>query len=109
MEKYEKLKKALKKAIDAANLEQIKDDGTCNFDSPVLFYKNMGYSEQKAIEAIKAVGLDAWTISGRRWKGCLVLGGMTRGQASCRTAMVEAFVKSMKESGIKCGIYYQMD
>lgn len=108
MEQYEKLKEALHKAIGAAEFAQTEDGGTCNFDSPILFCEDMGYSEQKALAAIKEIGLDTYPLSGI-WRGCIVIDGRTKGQGNCRTAMAEAFAASLKESGIKCGVYYQMD
>ena len=107
-DKYEKLKEAIRKAINAANLAQTEDGGTCNFDSPVLCYKEMGYSRAKALAAVRETGLDAWPSSGI-WKGCIVMDGMTRGQGNCRTAMAEAFAASLNSSGIKSGVYYQMN
>ena len=107
-DKYEKLKDALRKAIDAANLAQIEDGGTCNFDSPVICHKKMCYVRTKAIAAVKEVGLDAYP-GGGAWKDCIILDGMTRGQGSCRTAMAEAFAQSLNQSGIKSGVFYQMN
>lgn len=110
MEKYENLKAALLKAINAASHAQTKDDdGTCNFDSPVLRYHKMGYQKQKAIDTIESVGLNALKPSSSFWRGCLVLSGMTKGQANCRTVMAEAFSKCLKDNGIESGMYYQMD
>lgn len=108
--KYEKLKDALLKALEATELAKTDDDdGTCNLDSPVLLYRKMGYQKQKAIAVVNEVGLGAWAPSPGYWNGCLVLTGMTIGQGNCRTAMAEAFRRSLKESGIESGMYYQMD
>ena len=110
MDEYKKLKKALLEAIKSAKRVQTSDDGgTCNFDSPVLLYREMGYKKQKAIDVIESVGLSAWEPSSEFWKGCLVLNGMTSGQGLCRTHMAEAFSNSLKENGIESGMYYQMD
>lgn len=110
MEKYEKLKEALLEAINAAQKAKTEDDGgTCNFDSPVLLYQKMGYQKAKAISVIESVGLSAFAPSSTYWKGCLVLSGMTIGQGNCRSNMAEAFSKSLKESGIESGMWYEMD
>ncbi|MBR2870097.1 MAG: hypothetical protein IKB98_01770 [Clostridia bacterium] len=109
-EKYEALKNALERAkIIAEHSATADDGGTCNFDSPTLDYRAMGMSKQKATEVIKSVGLGCydWTF-GRTVFG-LVIVGMTKGQGNCRTAMAEAFCKSLQADGIKSDMYYQMD
>ena len=108
-EKYELLRKALERAKHAAELARQADDGgTCNFDSPTLDYRAMGMSKKKAVETIEQTGLRCF-----EWKGYgdlrLVLCGMTVGQGNCRTAMAEAFNKSLNADGIASGMYYQMD
>lgn len=110
MDKYEKLKEALIKAIECAkNAKTEEDGGTCNSDSPVLLYSKMGYQKQKTISVIESVGLSCWMPYGIHWKGALILSGMTSGQGYCRTAMAEAFRESLKESEIESGMYYQVD
>ena len=110
-EKYEALRKALERAKHAAELARQADDGgTCNFDSPTLDYRAMGMSKKKAIETIEQTGLRCFEWKG--YGGCilgLVLCGMTKGQGNCRTAMAEAFNKSLKADGIESGMYYQCD
>lgn len=109
-EKYEALRAALERAKIAAELaEQPDDGGTCNFDSPTLDYRAMGLSKKKAIETIEQAGLNCFEWKSR---GCifgLVICGMTKGQGNCRTAMAEAFQKSLQSDGIESGMYYQMD
>jgi hypothetical protein len=110
-EKYEALRKALERAkIVAQYHEQADDGGTCNFDSPTLDYRAMGMSKKKAVETIEQTGLRCfeWHGYGGSILG-LVLCGMTKGQGNCRTAMAEAFHKSLKADGIESGMYYQMD
>ena len=110
-EKYEALKKALEKAkICSEQARQDDDGGTCNFDSPTLDYRAMGMSKQKAIETIEQTGLSCFEWHG--WSGRilgLVICGMTAGQGNCRTAMAEAFHKSLTADGIASGMYYQCD
>lgn len=106
MDKYQKFKEALLKAKKAALRARTDDDGgTCNFDSPVVLYRAMHYSIKKASEVIESVGLASW-----QWcPGSLVISGACSGQANCRTRMAEAFQKSLAESGVESGVYYQMD
>lgn len=110
-EKYEALRKALERAKHAAELARQTDDGgTCNLDSPTLDYRAMGMSKKKAVETIEQTGL--WCFEWKVYGGCilgLVLCGMTAGQGNCRTAMAEAFHKSLKADGIESDMYYQMD
>lgn len=109
-EKYEALKKALERAKIIAEQSATADDGgTCNFDSPTLDYRAMGMSKQKAIETIKSVGLSCYDWTCGRMVFGLVIVGMTKGQGYCRTAMAEAFCKSLQADGIKSSMYYQMD
>lgn len=110
-EKYEALKKALERAKIVADMAWQEDDGgTCNFDSPTLDYRAMGMSKKKAMETIEEAGLSCSEWHG--YRGCilgLVICGMTKGQGNCRTAMAEAFHKSLKADGIESDMYYQMD
>lgn len=108
--KYTALKEALIKAKEAAMAAKTEDyGGTCNFDSPVLLYKEMGYNRNQTISLIESLGMMAWEPSSSYWKGCIVISGVTAGQGFCRTRMAEAFAKSLKASGIESGVYYQMD
>lgn len=110
-EKYEALRKALERAKIVADMAWQEDDGgTCNFDSPTLDYRAMGMSKKKAVETIEQTGL--WCYEWKGYGGCvlgLVICGTTKGQGNCRTAMAEAFNKSLKADGIASGMYYQMD
>ena len=111
IEKYEALKKALEKAkVCSEQARQDDDGGTSNFDSPTLDYRAMGMSKQKAIETIKQAGLSCFEWCGYRGQVLgLVICGMTVGQGNCRTAMAEAFHKSLTADGIASDMYYQCD
>ena len=111
MNKYEELKIALERAkIQAEAARQDDDGGTCNFDSPTIDYRAMGMQKAKAIETIESVGLSCFDWTGYYGKVYgLVVCGMTAGQGNCRTAMAEAFHKSLVSDGINSGMYYQMD
>lgn len=111
MNKYEELRKALESAkLQAEAARQEDDGGTCNFDSPTLDYRAMHMLKAKAIETIKSAGLSCFDWTGYYGK-CygLVICGMTAGQGNCRSAMAEAFHRSLIADGINSGMYYQMD
>lgn len=103
----EKLTNALKRAaIAAAPLLDREDGGTCNFDAPTLNCQACGLNMTMAKEAVKAAGL-----MGREWgrTGALIINGFMSGQGNRRTAMAEAFSKSLNAQGYSSGMYYQMD
>lgn len=108
-DKYVTLEKALKEAKEAALLVLSDDGGTCNFDSPTLNWKEMGYSKKKVIAVIESVGLSYWEPYDRYWRGVFLIGGATHGQGNLRTEMAEAFSNALKKNGISSGVYYQMD
>lgn len=108
-EKYSMLTAALKQAIEAAKpYANSEDGGTCNFDSPVIDYRAMSMSKNKAEEAIRAAGLRCfdWKLFGGTR---LVICGIGHGQGNRNTRMAEAAEKSLKAAGIATGMYYQMD
>lgn len=108
-DKYLKLEKALNLAKEAALTVVTEEVGTCNFDAPTLNWKEMGYDKKKTIAVIENVGLRWWEPYGKFWRGVFIIGGVTRGQGNLRTETAEAFSKSLKESGISSGVYYQVD
>lgn len=108
-DKYIELTNALIKAKEAAQVyANTEDGGTCNFDSPVIDYREMHMSKAKAAEAIKAAGLRCFEW--KSWGGIrLVICGIGYGQGNRNTRMAEAAYESLKNSGISASMYYQMD
>lgn len=101
---------ALHNAIDAAYARSnTPDDGTCNLDTPVVYYgpiwQEYRLSKADVSAAIERAGLRAYP-HGRE---CVMIGGATIGQAYCRTLMAETFADSLKESGFSAGVYYMID
>ena len=80
------------------------DDGTCNFDSPVLLYKGHGMSQSEARLAVESAGLHGYVSDAG-----LVIDGCLSGQGNRRSRMAEAFVRSLKDDGICASVYYAMD
>lgn len=107
--KVEALTRALRRAeIAALAFQDEPDGGTCNFDAPALDYKACGLTKGKAEQAIADAGLRCfdWKAYGQRH---LIICGFQLGQGDRRTAMAEAFCKSLKDEGFSCGMYYRMD
>ena len=111
----QRLPNALRRAAIAATKHIMDDDGgTCNFDSPVLYWHESGIRKQDAERAIAEVGLHCheWYVRsgrGERKLGPLVICGFQFGQGNRHTAMAEAFEESLKAEGYMTGMYYQMD
>lgn len=109
MNKYTKLKEALIRAKAAAQKAHTEDNGSCNFDEPVILYKKMGYEKQKVIEIAKELNLYAEEPFGIYWKGCITISGATEGYAMCRTAMAEAFTNELRKNEVESYVHYQLD
>lgn len=107
----ESLTAALRTANEIAISEssRVPDNGTCNFDSVVIEARNVrGKKAQVLQAAAAAAGIRVWD---GQWLGQKVwfVNFDARGQAAARTAGVRAAAESLKQSGIGCHIYYQMD
>lgn len=79
-----------------------EDEGTCNFDTPVLRLPK--WSKEEIEAAFKDTGLRP-DIDGN----LVYIYGGTSGQASRRTEMAEAIRDSLKDSGYDAMMYYKMD
>lgn len=101
---YDNLVAALKKANEDAQKAICKDEGTCNLDKVVLDYRDMKMQKKQVIAAIERAGF----ICGE-YNFCLNILFPIQGCASCRTAMVEAFCNSLRNSGFSCWVYYRID
>lgn len=109
LDKYDVLKYDLISAMNEAEKHRDDDDnGTCNFDSPALDYRECGMSITKTKEAIEKAGLRCfeWTIFRRK---LLVICGFQCGQAERRSRMAEAFCNRLVALGYPATMYYQMD
>lgn len=114
------LAEAFETAKKSAEAYQNSDDGgSCNLDSPTIYYKRSGDPERlgKSAEltaddvqkAAEMAGVSVWQW--KLWKSsCFVVNwsGM-RGQANRRSRMAEAFSKSLEKSGFGAGMFCQAD
>ena len=117
----ERLAWALKRAaIASVSVITEQDGGTCNFDSPALYYAACGMSRAEAQGVIESVGLHCheWQpFKGRRGDDgkivkaptYLVISGFQSGQGNRRTEMARAFCESLTRDGFESQMYYQMD
>jgi hypothetical protein len=90
-------------ALEFINSE---DGGTCNFDCPAIFWETK--EEKKIIEE----ALTETSLYFQKWDGiknCYLIYGFLSGQGNKRTRMAELFSQSLKISGYKTAIHYQMD
>lgn len=108
MNKYEKLTmdltEALKKAREA--VVNLKDEGTCNFDSCLLYLP--GYNESKTLSAINLAGTIGYKDK-HFGKVCFMLAPPIMAQGFVRTAQAETIRDAMKEKGYDAEVYYMMD
>lgn len=87
---------------EAEKKKDIKDDGTSNIDTPILFLP--GWSWASILEAFQLTGL----VPCRHGSTVYILRAC-EGQGFRRTAMAEAFRDSLKASGYKAAVDYRMD
>lgn len=108
-EKIQKLAEALKKADqEAKKLSETPDDGSCNFDSPVIRLPRWKESEVKEASELSGVEIGDM-LSSKWWRGCRFVSTAKYGQAGRRTVMSEAAYNSLKADGYDVSMYYQMD
>lgn len=98
-------KKANEAAI-AAGAANPEDGGTCNFDTPTVFFGRT--SRTKVEAAAKAAGITVHYFSWMGRTACWINVRMD-GQANLRSRMAEAADKVLKAAGLKAVMYYQMD
>ena len=101
----ELLVKALKEALEKAKEINKEDNGTCNFDTCVLYIKGARLSviEECCKKANPQLKVSKWS------PGEFHIHGYERGQAWLRTSMVEAFTDVLKGYGFDAFVYYCMD
>lgn len=115
MNKYAELITALKKARAKAMVAGVlsDDDGTCNFDSPVLYMpKGTHKTTMDKIGLRAGVSFMKWEsrpFAGADRSAWLIFGDFMIGQGNRRSRSAEAFAASLKADGIKSDTYYQMD
>lgn len=118
-ERVAALVKALETAKEAAKVyENSEDGGTCNLDSPTLYYKftkadRLGKSAEltkKDIEeAVERVKMRAWKWDCYGSASFVINGYGASGQANRNSRMAEAFSKSLTESGYGSSLFCMAD
>ena len=88
---------------EAEKLKTVEDDGTCNFDCPIIYLE--AWSKRDVLEAFKLTGLSPYFKDG----GGVEIEGACNGIGARRTAMAEAFRDSLKAQGYKAYVHYVMD
>lgn len=97
---------AMGKAIEAAHAVKIADEGTYNFDTPIIqLPEGTDTSEFRTRECREMYGftLEAYE------DGFFFINGICNGAQYRRTKQAEAVADSLRESGYKAYVYYQMD
>ena len=87
---------------EAEKLKHTEDGGTSNMDTPTIHLP--GWSNQAILEAFKLTGL----VPDCRRKKVYILRACD-GQGFRRTAMAEAFCKSLRASGYTSSVDYRID
>lgn len=100
---FDKLERALMNADKAARqFAESEDNGTCNFDTPVIRIK--ATEKQMASLDYKVV-----KVGEKGWKDCWFVFIPLMGQGNRRTRMAEAAARSLIADGFEAGVYFQMD
>ena len=108
-DKVEKLKTALctAKAVASFFKDEL-DDGTANFDHPLLF-KPDGMTKKQILEAFEKALIHCEIETTGIWKNWIHIYGVVDGQGNRRTTMAEKFSEALEKQGFKSCVYYQMD
>lgn len=102
---YVNLRKAIHNAVDAAlNNANVIDDGTCNFDQPMI-----DLPEGVLKSELKENGVPVEYCDYGFYKGSYFVKVPLYGQAGKRTKMAEAAAKSLQKDGFNSFVWYCMD
>ncbi len=92
----------LQAKYEAEKVKDIEDGGTSNMDTPTVYLYH--WSEKVLQEAFEGTGL----IPSKHGNIVFVLGAC-EGQGFRRTAMAEAFSRSLRHSGYDSAVDYRVD
>ena len=105
LENFEIFKKSLIDCGDILDkLPQINDGGPCNFDSVAFDFKGWPISKVKQLPFVSDRKLTS-----RFWKGSRFIEFSPNGVGFNRTHRMETAQNFLKERGIDCVMYYQLD
>ena len=109
MNSVEKLREALSTANAVALFfKDTVDDGTSNFDHPMLL-KPEGMTTKDIEEAFKLAHINFERVKSGTWKNFYHVLGVCFGQGYRRTTMAEKFVEALKQAGYTATVFYQVD
>lgn len=104
MDKIKHLKFSLVAAAgNAQRFKNVKDEGTCNFDTPIIFLKD--FTKNEIEEAFLYTPFSPYFNS----DGSVDLLEFCDGQGFRRTAMAEAVRDSLKSNGYEAYVRYNID
>lgn len=97
---------AMGKAVEAAHAVTIADNGTFNFDTPMVRLPDgTDISEFRTRECREWDGF--WLEPNK--DGWFFINGVCNGMQYRRTKQAEAVAESLRNQGYETGVYYQMD
>lgn len=108
IDKYEKLSKDLKAAVESTeNMDFGTDDGTLNCDCPAIFLTR--WNEEKTVDAAKKAGIYAVKCETGFFRGAytFVIPGTFR--ASARSKRADAIVAALSNMGYRACTYSNAD
>lgn len=101
---------ALLKAHDAAIAVNTPDEGTFNFDTPIIkLPEGADVNEINKDACSEFYGVSLERVDSGCYEGWYFINGLCSGMQMRRTKMAEAIAKSLKEDGYTAGVYYAMD
>lgn len=105
---FDKFEQDIMKAQKAINeITNFDDGGSCNFDTCCVY---LGRKSKKLVEGLAQMD---WRVipvdNGKYWTGWWFVFFNVKGQADCRTRMVECGEKVLRELGYMTRVYYQVD
>lgn len=104
MDKIKHLRNSLIAAAGSAmRFKNVEDNGTCNFDTPIIFLKD--FTDVEIKKAFEGTPFRAYF----NHDGSIEIFGVCSGIGFRRTTMAEAIRDSLKGNGYIAHVRYQMD
>ena len=97
---------AMGKAVEAAHAVTIADEGTFNFDTPII--KLPDGTDIAEFETREHRQDHGWTLEAYE-DGFFFINGICNGAQYRRTKQAEAIADSLRADGYTAYVYYQMD
>lgn len=87
---------------EAQMYDDVKDGGSCNFDSPIINIK-LTRKERETLEMFLT------PVGEKGYKNCYFVEIDLCGQGARRTKMAEVASQSLRNAGYNASVYYQLD